>query len=95
MNSFPNISTDRTNLPEDAAMLAKYRYARGKPPTAAVKKNRPALRTAEFVAWLLSAAPSAKAIRFAFLDYFTGRFGRISPARQAALKASEAAATGK
>ena len=59
----------------------------------AAKKNRETLKTTEFVGWMLSGAPSAKAIRFAFLDYFVGRFGRISPGHHAAIKASEAASS--
>lgn len=61
---------------------------------AAVKQQRPTLRVDQFLAWCLSAAPSAVAIRFAFSDYFLSRFGRISAKRHAALKASEAAALG-
>lgn len=58
---------------------------------AAVKQQRPTLRVDQFLAWCMSGAPSAVAIRFAFTDYFTCRFGRISAKRHAALKASEAA----
>jgi GT2 family glycosyltransferase len=62
---------------------------------AAVKQQSPALRPDQFVRWILSAAPSARAIRFAFLDYFTSRFGRISEKHHAALKASEIAEVAK
>jgi GT2 family glycosyltransferase len=57
---------------------------------AAFKEERTAFRTYAFVSWLFSGAPSAMAIRFAFLDYFMARFGRISATRHAALKAGEA-----
>lgn len=62
---------------------------------AAVKQQRASLRPDQFLAWLASPAPSATAIRFAFIDYFTSRFGRISAKRHAALKAREAAEANK
>lgn len=43
-----------------------------------------------FFAWLLSASPSATAVRFGLIDYFMSRFDRISDARHAALKTKEA-----
>jgi GT2 family glycosyltransferase len=57
---------------------------------AAAKQQRKALSTTQFLRWLFSATPSAMAVRFAFTDYFTARFGRISATRHAALKAREA-----
>jgi GT2 family glycosyltransferase len=68
----------------------KYLYWTLRELAAAKQQQRKALSTTEFVGWLFSATPSAMAVRFAFLDYFTARFGRISAARHAALKASEA-----
>jgi GT2 family glycosyltransferase len=56
---------------------------------AAVKQQRKALRIDQFLVWLFSATPSAMAVRFAFRDYFTARFGRISAAHHAALKSKE------
>jgi hypothetical protein len=48
------------------------------------------MSASEFVQWLFSASPSAMAVRFAFLDHFMSRYGRIAATRHAALKRSEA-----
>lgn len=44
-----------------------------------------------FLVWLFSKSPSAIAVRFGLRDYFASRFGRIAPARHAAIRASETA----
>lgn len=57
---------------------------------AAHTRQRSAISASEFVQWLFSASPSAMAVRFAFLDHFMSRYGRIAATRHAALKRSEA-----
>lgn len=56
---------------------------------AAAKQQRKALPTTQFIVWLFSASPSATAVRFAFVDFFMARFGRISAVRHAALMSME------